>query len=130
MNEPPIPADPPRINVSDLSLSSREYTLVQEVLDAGRFTQGPKVVAFEREFSRLVGVEQTVACNSGTSALHLALLALGVGPGDAVIVPALSYVATANAVRYVGADGGAVGGQFGCLASEPVLVARLHGAPG
>ncbi|GAB3667930.1 DegT/DnrJ/EryC1/StrS family aminotransferase [Actinocorallia lasiicapitis] len=65
--------------------------------------QGPEVAAFEAEFSALVAGRHCVAVNSGTSALHLSLLALGVGPGDEVIVPSFSFAATANAVRLVGA---------------------------
>jgi dTDP-4-amino-4,6-dideoxygalactose transaminase len=73
------------------------------VLDSGMFALGPEVEAFEREFASLHGARHAVAVNSGTSALHLALQALGIGPGAEVIVPALTFVATAAAVRYVGA---------------------------
>jgi len=70
--------------------------------DGGGLTQGPEVEAFERDLTPVVGGE-VVACSSGTAALHLALAALGVGAGDEVIVPALTFVATAAAVAYVGA---------------------------
>ena len=66
--------------------------------------QGPEVAAFEAEFSDLVGGRHCVAVNSGTSALHLALMALGIGAGDEVIVPSFSFAASANAVRLVGAE--------------------------
>lgn len=73
------------------------------VLDSGMYALGPEVEAFEREFAALHGATHAVAVNSGTSALHLALQALEIGPGDEVIVPALTFVASAAAVRYVGA---------------------------
>ncbi|GAB3957796.1 hypothetical protein GCM10027614_73960 [Micromonospora vulcania] len=64
---------------------------------------GPDLQAFEHDVAERVGTEGAVAVNSGTAALHLALLGVGVGPGDVVIVPTLTFVATANAVRYIGA---------------------------
>src|SRR4249919_2478790 len=64
---------------------------------------GPHVDAFERELAAFVGAPQAAALSSGTAALHLALHLLGVGPGDDVVVPTLTFVATANVVRYVGA---------------------------
>lgn len=64
---------------------------------------GPDLDAFEREVAARVGTRGAVAVSSGTAALHLALLGLGVGPGDVVLVPTLTFVATANAVRYTGA---------------------------
>jgi dTDP-4-amino-4,6-dideoxygalactose transaminase len=65
---------------------------------------GPQVDAFEREVAARVGVEHAVALSSGTAALHLAMVALGVGPGDVVVLPTLTFVATANAVMYTGAE--------------------------
>ena len=64
---------------------------------------GKEIPEFERRFAAFCGVRHGVACSNGTTALHLALVALGLGPGDEVIVPALTFVATANAVHYVGA---------------------------
>ncbi|MFU8851395.1 DegT/DnrJ/EryC1/StrS family aminotransferase [Micromonospora sp. SL1-18] len=64
---------------------------------------GPDLDAFERELALRAGTQGAVAVSSGTAALHLALLGVGVGPGDAVVVPTLTFVATANAVRYTGA---------------------------
>ncbi|MGI5454793.1 DegT/DnrJ/EryC1/StrS family aminotransferase [Streptomyces sp. CA-249302] len=81
-----------------------EIAAAVRVLRSGRVVQGPEVAAFEEEFSELVGGRHCVAVNSGTSALHLSLLALGLGPGDEVIVPSFSFAASANAVRLVGAD--------------------------
>lgn len=76
---------------------------VNKVLRSGSLAQGPEVAAFENEFSKLVNDRECIAVNSGTSALHLALLSLGVGLGDEVIVPSFTFAATANAVALTGA---------------------------
>ena len=73
------------------------------VLASGRFALGPEVAAFEEEFAAYCGTEHGIAVNSGTSALHLALLAAGVGPGDEVITVPFTFVATTAAIRYTGA---------------------------
>jgi dTDP-4-amino-4,6-dideoxygalactose transaminase len=73
------------------------------VFDTCRFIQGPPVVEFETEFSRLFGYAHTIGVNSGTSALHLALLALGIGRGDEVVTTTHTFIATAAAVCYTGA---------------------------
>ncbi|WP_193611198.1 DegT/DnrJ/EryC1/StrS family aminotransferase [Nocardioides lijunqiniae] len=93
----PIPAAKPVIDEVDIEAAVR-------VLRSGMVVQGPEVKAFEEEFAPLAGAQHCVAVNSGTSALHLSLLALGLGPGDEVIVPSFSFAATANAVRLVGAE--------------------------
>ncbi len=76
---------------------------IQEVLDSTSFALGPSVDAFEKEFAEFLGVKHVVGTNSGTTALQLSLLALGVGAGDEVIVPAHTFIATAEAVSHVGA---------------------------
>lgn len=76
---------------------------IQSVLDGGIYASGQAVAAFEREFARYCGVNQCVAVNSGTSALHLAMIAAGVKPGDEVITVPFTFVATAWAISYVGA---------------------------
>jgi dTDP-4-amino-4,6-dideoxygalactose transaminase len=73
------------------------------VLESGRFILGPEVEAFEHEFARYLGVEQVVGVASGTDALTIALRALGVGPGDDVVVPSFTFYATAEAVVHAGA---------------------------
>ena len=73
------------------------------VLDSGQFTLGSEVAAFEREFAEYCGAAQGVGVNTGTSALHLALLAAGVGPGDEVITVPFTFVATVSAIHYTGA---------------------------
>lgn len=92
-----IPAARPVIDEADIEAAVR-------VLRSGMVVQGPEVAGFEQEFSAFVGDRHCVAVNSGTSALHMSLLALGIGVGDEVIVPSFSFAATANAVRLVGAE--------------------------
>lgn len=74
-----------------------------EVLDSAQFILGPNVKAFEQEAARYLGVDHAVACASGTDALHLALAATGIGPGDEVITTPFTFIATAEAICYVGA---------------------------
>jgi perosamine synthetase len=91
------------IPVAAPSLSDLEVQFVVEALRSGWISGGRFVEEFEREFAGYCGVSYGVATCNGTAALHLALAALGVGPGDEVIIPALTFVATANAVAYTGA---------------------------
>lgn len=91
------------IYTSAIDLSGREREYIDDCLSSGWLTQGKYVRQFEESFAEMSGVKYAIACNSGTSALHLAMLALDIGPSDSVIVPSLTYVATANAVRYCGA---------------------------
>jgi dTDP-4-amino-4,6-dideoxygalactose transaminase len=76
---------------------------IHEVIESSGFVLGPAVERFETEFADYLGVDYVIGINSGTTALQLALLAIGVGPGDEVIVPAHTFVATAAAVSHVGA---------------------------
>jgi len=80
-----------------------EREAVDRVLRSGMLAQGPEVKSFEDEFSPLVAGRHCIAVNSGTSALHMAFIAAGVGPGDEVIVPSFSFAATANSVALTGA---------------------------
>ena len=84
-------------------MDEREVAAARRVILSGWITQGPEVAAFEREFAAFVGAPHACAVSSCTTALHLALLAVGVGCGDEVITVSHSYIATANAVRYCGA---------------------------
>lgn len=91
-----IPAAKPMIG-------KEERRAVDRVLRSGGLAQGPEVEAFEREFAEYVQGRHSIAVNSGTSALHLAFIAAGIGVGDEVIVPSFSFAATANAVVLAGA---------------------------
>jgi len=84
-------------------ISWRERSAVIKVLKSSSLAQGPEVMAFEKEFSKIVGDRDCVAVNSGTSALHLSLIALGITENDEVIVPSFTFAATANVVALVGA---------------------------
>jgi perosamine synthetase len=91
------------IPVARPTLGEEEAAAARRAILSGWVVQGPEVEAFEREFAAAVGAPLAVACSSGTAALHLALIALDLGPGDEVITVSSSFIATANAVRYVGA---------------------------
>ena len=94
-------SDPVRLARPDVG--EEELAAVADVLASGQLTMGPQVEAFEAGIARAVGTADAVAVSSGTAALHLAVLALGVGEGDEVIVPAYTFPATANAVELSGA---------------------------
>lgn len=93
-----------RIPVMIPWLGEEEARAASDAVRSGWVAQGPRVAAFERAFAERVGAEHAVAVSSCTTALHLSLVVLGVGPGDEVVVPSLSFIATANAVRYTGAQ--------------------------
>lgn len=92
-----------RIPVMIPRLGEEEAQAAADAVRSGWVAQGPRVARFEQEFAALVGAGHGVAVSSCTTALHLALVVLEIGPGDEVIVPSFSFIATANAVRYVGA---------------------------
>src|SRR2546430_2515810 len=93
-----------RIYLSPPHLGEDERTLIQEAIESNWVAPlGPHVDAFEQEIAAVVGLPHAVALSSGTAAIHLALLLLGVGPGMDVIVPTLTFIASASAVTYVGA---------------------------
>ena len=81
-----------------------DVAAVAQVLRGDFLTTGPTVDAFEDKLAGITGGKFAVSCSSGTAALHLATLAIGLGPGDLAVVPTITFLATANAVRYVGAD--------------------------
>ncbi|MER5508493.1 DegT/DnrJ/EryC1/StrS family aminotransferase [Streptomyces sp. NPDC002766] len=93
-----------RIPVMIPWLGEEEAKAASDAVLSGWVAQGPRVAEFERAFAERVGAEHGIAVSSCTTALHLCLVALGLGPGDEVVVPSLSFIATANAVRYVGAE--------------------------
>ncbi len=91
------------IPLFDLVLEDEDVAAVVDALRSGWLTMGPRIQAFEEAFAEHLGVAHAIATSSCTAALHLAYLAAGVGPGDEVIVPSLTFVATANAAMYCGA---------------------------
>jgi perosamine synthetase len=110
-----IPAARPEIG-------DEERAAVDRVMRSGMLAQGPEVAAFETEFSAIVDGVHSVALNSGTSALHMAFLAAGVGPGDEVIVPSFSFAATANAVALTGATPVFVDIELDYFATDPEAI--------
>jgi len=92
-----------KINISEPVMGEEEWNALREPLSTGWLTQGPKVREFERLFAHRHQVKHAIAVTSCTTALHLSLLALGIKPEDEVIVPAFTWVSTANAVLYCGA---------------------------
>ena len=92
-----------QIPLSDIDLGVEEETVVRDVIKSRWLTMGEITQAFEQEFAEYNNVAHSVAVANGTAALHLACVAAGLGPGDEVILPALTFVATANAIRYTGA---------------------------
>ena len=93
---------PSLVPLYDLRLAPEDITAVMDVLESGWLTLGPRTREFENAFADHLGVRHAVAVSSCTAALHLAYLAAGVGPGDEVIVPSLTFAATAAAVIYCG----------------------------
>jgi len=93
-----------RVPLADLNFGEAETQAVVEVLNSRWLTMGSVTQDFENRFASFIGVKHALAVSNATEALHLACLSLGIGPGDEVIVPSLSFVATSNAVLYTGAE--------------------------
>ena len=91
------------ISIASPLIGDEEKQAVLEVLDSGMLAQGPRVKAFEEAFAEMCGVEHAVATSSGTTALHIALLANGIGPGHEVITTPFTFIASANSVLFTGA---------------------------
>ena len=94
----------PRIPLARPVITARERELVLQVLDSRQLSLGPMLARFERDWAARIGVRHAVACSSGTAGLHMCLHAAGIGPGDEVITSSFSFVASANAVLFTGAD--------------------------
>ncbi|MBL6932628.1 MAG: UDP-4-amino-4,6-dideoxy-N-acetyl-beta-L-altrosamine transaminase [Rhodospirillales bacterium] len=95
---------PPFLPYARQTIGEDDISAVVEVLRGDMLTTGPTVEAFEAALSKVTGAKHAICCSSGTAALHLAALALELGPGDKVVVPSITFLATANAARYVGAE--------------------------
>ncbi len=96
--------DRPFIPYGRQLIEDDDIVAVADVLKSDFLTTGPVVEAFENKLTEITGAAHAVSCSSGTSALHLAAMALNLGPGDHVVVSAMTFLATANAARYVGAE--------------------------
>ena len=115
-------AEPIPVNAPVITAAARDY--VNQTLDAGWLSSaGPMVERFERAFAQTIGVRHAVSSNSGTSALHLALAALGIGAGDEVIVPDFTIIASVCAVLYTGATPVFVDVEADICTLDPALVA-------
>lgn len=90
----------PKIKVAKPFIDEEEVQAVREVLLSGRYVSGPKVQEFEENFADYIGVEHAIAVNSGTAALHIALASIGIGPGDEVIVPPVTFFSTISSVLH------------------------------
>jgi len=101
VSQPQAGADVIRLALPDVG--EEELAAIAEVLETGQLTMGPKVAEFEQLLAAATGTEHAIAVSSGTAALHVAVLALGIGPGDEVLVPAYTFPATANVVALAGA---------------------------
>ena len=123
-----IGAAAPSIPVFDLRVEQEDLDAVEETLRSGWWTMGPRVEEFEQRFAEHLGSRHVVATSSCTTALHLALLAAGVGPGDEVIVPSFTFVATVATVMQTGATPifAEIGGQHD-LCMDPEHAASLIG---
>jgi len=93
----------PNVALSRPQITDDEKQAVMKVLDSGIIAQGPVTAEFEKAYAAYVGVSHAVAVSSGTAALHVALLAHGIKPGDEVITSSFSFIASANSVLYCGA---------------------------
>src|ERR1700720_1964755 len=93
-----------KIPLSAPDISSTEIEAVVEVLRSSRLSLGPKLEEFEHAVAAYTGAPHAIGVSSGTAALHLCMLAFDIQPGDEVIVPSFTFVAAANAIRYVGAN--------------------------
>ena len=113
--------EPPFLPYGRQSVDEDDIARVSDVLRGDWLTTGPTVAALEEAFAACVGARFAVACSSGTAALHLAALALGLEPGDRAVVPTLTFLATANAARYVGAEV-----VFSDVAADSGLAAAEH----
>ena len=103
VSRPQAGTDVDVVRLARPDVGEEELAEIRAVLESGQLTMGPKVAEFERLLAAAAGTREAVAVSSGTAALHVAVLALGIGPGDEVLVPAYTFPATANVVALAGA---------------------------
>lgn len=119
-----------KIPFAKVVCNGNELAYIREVLESGWLTTADKARRFEKDFAVLVNARYAYAVNSCTAALHLALEALGVGPGDKVLVPTMTFTATAEVVRYMGADPIFLDVEYGsCLVNHKILIQALSNHP-
>ena len=104
MSPPPLPSDARPLPYGRQWIDDDDVAAVVAALRSDFIAHGPRVTAFEQAFAQKVGAAEAVACSSGTTALHLALAALDVGPGDVCVVPAITFLSTATAALFCGAE--------------------------
>lgn len=119
------------IPFSKVDCSGNELKYVKEVIESGWLTTAGKCVEFEKQFGGRVGGKYACAVNSATAALHLAAEALGIGPGDKVFVPTMTFTASAEVIRYLGADPVFLDVEYGtCLVTPEILETAARKHPG
>src|SRR5882724_595821 len=117
-----------RITLADVVIGDEERQAVDAVLRSGWLSMGPRTAEFEHALGEMLQAEHVLAVTNGTAAIHLAAAALGLGPGDEVIVPALTFVASAAGVRQTGASVVlADSTSLDDLALDPAEIDRLAG---
>ena len=114
-----------KIPLSKPDIGKREIEMVMDVLHSGRLSLGPRLMEFEDKFAEYVGMKYGVATNSGTSALHLCIRALGIGPRDEVITTPFSFVASTNCILFEGATPAFVDIDSGTLNIDPDRLRRF-----
>ena len=119
-----------KIPFSKVICDGNELQYVREVIESGWLTTAGKCVEFEKRFSEKVGGKYACAVNSATAALHIAAEALGIGPGDQVFVPTMTFTASAEIIRYLGADPVFLDVEYGtCLITPAILEAAIRQYP-
>ncbi len=120
-----------KIPFSKVDCSGNELKYVKEVIESGWLTTAGKCFEFEKQFAEKVGGKYACAVNSATAALHLAAEALGIGPGDMVFVPTMTFTASAEVIRYLGADPVFLDVEYGtCLVTPGILETAIKQHPG
>lgn len=119
-----------QIPFSKVDCSGNELKYVKEVIESGWLTTASKCAEFEKRFAEAVGARYACAVNSATAALHLAVESIGIGPGDKVFVPTMTFTASAEVIRYMGADPVFLDVEYGtCLVSPGILEAAIQCHP-